>query len=109
MKPLSRCLRAFRILLFTLGVMALVFSVVSPDDDDIQQEFVQQRSSHCSRIVRIGNARITQPGNRKIASTVLLISFVSLHSEWQASAVAEETASVAIFAAAGGERSPPLS
>jgi len=109
MKPLSRCLRAVCILLFTLGLAAFVFSVVSPDDDDIQQEFAQQRSSHCSRIARIGNAPITQPGNRKIASTVLLISSVSLHSEWRASVVADEGSSVAIFAAASGERSPPLS
>jgi hypothetical protein len=106
-----RCLRVVLMFPFMVGVAAFVFSAVSPDDDDIQQEFVQQKSAHCSRINKqISKTRVTHlRGKRKIASALLLISSVFPRREWQPSVVTAASTSVAIFASVRRDRSPPVS
>lgn len=104
-----RCLRAVSILLFAFGVAAFLLSAVSPEDDDVQQEFVQPKSPHYQRIKQSGKTHVTQVrGKRTLASACLLLPSVSLDRESQAYA-GTAPASVAIFVSASGERSPPRS
>jgi hypothetical protein len=104
----GRLFRAARILLFTIGVAAFVFSAISPDDDDIQQEFLQP-GSYYPRIAQIGKPSPTHiRGNRKITSALVLARCVSPHQEWEASFVVDLSGSVPILAPVGGQRSPPL-
>ena len=103
-----RYLGAVSVLLFMLGAAAFVFSAVSPDDDDIQQEFAQQRF-HYSLITRIAKTRPSHlPCNRKIASAALLAPSVSLHQEWEELVVVELSTSAVALAPIRGQRSPPL-
>jgi len=107
---IRRSLRAVRVLLVLVGVAAFALSAVSPDDDDIQQEFFQQQRFRCSRIARVGTARTNHlSSNRKLTSAVLVVPSPSIHQEHEPSTVGESNAFVTMVTSACGMRSPPLS
>jgi hypothetical protein len=100
---------AIGVLLFWVGVAGFVFSAVSPYDDDIQQEFFQQKSDH-SQIKRIGNSGNTHVRSKgKIVSALLLIPSIAVHHEGRSSVMAEASVCVGATFSVDRGRSPPRS
>jgi hypothetical protein len=96
------------VLLCTAGIAAFVSSATSPDDDDFQQEFIQQKSSHYQRIKQSGKVRVGYlPSNRNIASAFLLTPSPSLDEQREFWIATKASTRVAIAARTSGQRSPP--
>jgi hypothetical protein len=105
---IRRLLDVLCVLLFTAGIAAFVSSAVSPDDDDIQQEFTHRKSSNYQRIKQSGKARVAHlSGNRKIASAFLLIASPSIDKQREFWIAPEASTCVAILPDTSGQRSPP--
>jgi hypothetical protein len=108
MKSVRQSLSAFCVLLFTLGVAAFVFSAISPDDDDVQQEFVQQKSSHSARIQDCSTTP-TVPLSRssRLAYLRSMTTPALLNRYVQASVLILVNPARNVFASVDVNRSPP--
>lgn len=93
-----------------LGALALVFSSVSPADDDIQQAFFHEKP-HCSRLAAGSFCTTHLPrSSRIIQAAALLASGLAPHRELAAAiSVAETHLHVAVVVPTDGQRPPPIS
>jgi hypothetical protein len=96
-------------LLTALGLLAFFFSVVSPYDDDVQQEFVQgKKPKQCVVLNRKADCAVHTLGTNKVRSAVLpqrlliICSGVVRHA-----LVPDEEILKTISSSGTGDRSPP--
>jgi hypothetical protein len=109
-EPPAHACRANSLLpaLVFLGVLAFVFSAVSPADDDIQQALFHKKP-HCSRLAP-GSSCVTRlPRNHGMQPAVLLASHSVPNRDLASTIwVGELHAHVELIASTNGERSPPI-
>jgi hypothetical protein len=96
-------------LLGAIGVLAFLFSAISPDDDDIQQEIVQGDKT---KQRALANYKPTREGRALSRSTVLPALLAQLHPTIRRAEVGrvvtvEEKILGTIVSSRTGDRSPP--
>ena len=106
-RPTSNCYAVFG-LVGVLGVLAFIFSAVSPDDDDIQQEFVQGSKT---RQVVVQNFK-SIPSIRVLINSVHYVFVPQGLTSLRCSAIervriCDPKIGATIFRSRTGDRSPP--
>ena len=96
-------------LLTTLGLLAFFFSVVSPYDDDVQQEFVQGKKPKQCVVVNCKAARADNTfGTNKVRSALLPQRLLIICCGVVRHALVQDEEILRTIASSGiGDRSPP--